>query len=169
MFNGRAYKAAPFPDVSKTYDTVWTTALLFKLHTAAPFPDVSKAYDTVWTTALLYKLHTAAPFPDVSKAYDTVWTTALLFKLHTAAPFPDVSKTYDTVWTTALLFKLHTAGIPDSVPLLLLPSHLTDPKLRVSLGGTFSEWKQIRARIPLGALLPQQLCNLYVADIPRTH
>jgi hypothetical protein len=77
-----------------------------------------------------------------------------------------MSKAYGTVWTTGLMHKLHASGILDS-SLVLPASYYTDRKFRVTMVGTFSEWKPISAGVPQGAFLAPLLYNIYAADIPR--
>ena len=76
----------------------------------------------------------------------------------------DVSKAFDRVWHRGLLFKLKQYGITGNL-LLWFKSYLTNRIQRVSVGGSFSTYKQIQAGVPQGSILGPMLFLIYVNDM----
>ena len=78
--------------------------------------------------------------------------------------FLDVSKAFDKVYHEGLLFKLKQIGVTGSL-LNWMKSYLSDRKIRVTLNGKCSGWKEINAGVPQGSILGPLLYLIYVNDI----
>jgi len=83
----------------------------------------------------------------------------------TIAVFLDISKAYDTTWHTGLIYKLIGMGLPGDL-IKIIESFLSQRSFRVRMDGAHSEWKNLKAGVPQGAVLSPILYNLYTSDIP---
>ena len=66
--------------------------------------------------------------------------------------FLDTAKAFDRVWHRVILHKLQKAGIDGNL-LLWFESYLSARRQRVVINGQTSEWGDVPAGVPQGALL----------------
>ena len=97
------------------------------------------------------------------EAYRTIQTPLR----NTAAVFFDIEKAYDRMWIEALAWKLqHIHGM--SVALCcLLQSFLTNRQVQLKVNQEMTEYIDIKAGTPQGAILSPLIFNLWLADIPN--
>ena len=86
-------------------------------------------------------------------------------RMPTALVMLDVAKAFDSVWHFGLIAKLIRFGLPMKL-CDTIKDFLANRKFRVRVNKDKSQWKQIRAGTPQGALLSPLLYALYTADIP---
>ena len=72
----------------------------------------------------------------------------------------DLSKAFDSVCHNLLLAKLKAYGLTDSA-LYSLVAYIKGRQQRFKIQGTFSQWKDISAGVPLGSLLFPLLFNIF--------
>ena len=82
----------------------------------------------------------------------------------TRAVFVDISKVFDKVWHEGLIFKLKSNGISGPLPIILIDSHLSNPKQRVVLNGKSSNWSSIYPGVLQGSLLGPLFFLVYIND-----
>ena len=77
----------------------------------------------------------------------------------------DISKAFDRVWHAGLLDKLKSYGISGQI-FGLIPSFLSNKRLRVVLDGKFSQEYSVSAGLSQGSILVPALFLLYINDLP---
>ena len=85
----------------------------------------------------------------------------------TGVVFLDISKAFDKMWHEGLVLKMLHHGFP-KYQVELVESFLRDRTFRVTLDGTISTERTIKAGVPQGSCLSPLLFNIYMADIPQT-
>ena len=83
----------------------------------------------------------------------------------------DIAKAFDSVWHDALIYKMHKINTPQHIT-RIIRSYLSNRNMFVSVKGTNSRLKYIKAGVPQGSILGPLLYNIYTNDIPlssRTH
>ena len=79
----------------------------------------------------------------------------------------DIEKAFDSVWHKALIYKLQNIGTPSHI-IKIIQSYLSNRKMMVTVNGTNSDIKAVKAGVPQGSILGPTLYNIYTNDIP-TH
>ena len=85
----------------------------------------------------------------------------LLIAIFVRGVFLDLSKAFDKVWHDGLIYKLKSLGISGSL-LKLIQNYLDNRFQRVLLNGQTSEWKSVKACVPLGSILGRQFFLVYI-------
>lgn len=81
-------------------------------------------------------------------------------------PFFDISKAFDKVWWPGLLFKLINLNLPPYI-LVWIKNFLENRRFKVKVNDSFSNFGNISAGVPQGAIISPLLFNLYINDIPK--
>ena len=77
------------------------------------------------------------------------------------AIFLDIANAFDRVWYKGILQKLQKAGIDGNL-LLWFESYLSDRWQRVVINGQTSEWGDVSAGVPQGAVLGPLSFLIYI-------
>ena len=80
------------------------------------------------------------------------------------AVFLDVEGAFDKVWVNGLLSKIFRMGLPNFL-ICIITGFLLKCSLRVKVGDHYSNYVQMKAGTPQGAVLSPVLFNIFVDDI----
>ena len=86
---------------------------------------------------------------------------AIIDKKHTIAVFFDLQKAYDTSWRRGILNKLHSFGLRGNLP-IFIQNFLSGRQVKVKIGSSLSEAKNIEQGVPQGSVLS---CTLFAIAI----
>ena len=76
----------------------------------------------------------------------------------------DLSKAFDCLPNILLLAKLKSYGFSDNA-MEFMYSYLDKRVQRVKINSDFSDWMEIKQRVPQGSILGPLLFNIYINDI----
>ena len=85
-------------------------------------------------------------------------------KQHFIAIFFDLKKAYDTAWKFGILKKLHDFGLRGNLP-LFLRGFLSNRRIKVRVGNSYSDEKAVIEGIPQGSVLSCTLFMIAINDI----
>ena len=82
------------------------------------------------------------------------------------ACFLDIEKCFDRIWLNGLKYKIQSLDCNKNIRIWLC-NFLTNPKFQVKINNRLSNFYDISAGVPQGAILSPTLYGLYSSDIPR--
>ena len=86
---------------------------------------------------------------------------AIIEKKHTIAVFFDLQKAYDTSWRRGILNRLFNHGLRGNLP-IFIQNFLSDRRVKVKIGSTLSDARNIEQGVPQGSVLS---CTLFAVAI----
>ena len=89
---------------------------------------------------------------------------AIKNKKYCIATMLDISQAFDKVWHHGLLMKIKTAGLSGDLP-KFIQQMLQNRRIRVKIGGEFSDWRGLGCGVPQGSVLSPTLFSIYINDI----
>ena len=89
---------------------------------------------------------------------------AIIDKNHTIAVFFDLQKAYDTAWKRGILNKLYQFGLRGHLPTAIV-NFLTNRQIKVRIGSTYSEARDIEEGVPQGSVLSCTLFAIAIDDV----